>query len=56
VVLERLSDISVVCSQCCLMVQDHVTCMFMLVELWNVFEALLLSNCDALPLSKDGQS
>jgi hypothetical protein len=27
-VLERLSDISAVCSHCCLMVSDHVTCMF----------------------------
>jgi hypothetical protein len=35
VVLERLGDISEVCSHCCLMVQDHVTCMFVVVEVWT---------------------
>jgi hypothetical protein len=37
VVLERLCDISVLCSHCCLMVQIHVTCMFMVVEVRTKF-------------------
>jgi hypothetical protein len=36
-VLERLDDISAVCSHCGIMVQDYVTCMFMVVELWTEF-------------------
>jgi hypothetical protein len=32
VVLEGLCDINTVCSHCCLMVQVHVTCMFVTVE------------------------
>jgi hypothetical protein len=35
VVLEILDDISVICSHCCLMVQVHVTCMFVAVEVWT---------------------
>jgi hypothetical protein len=35
--VERLDDISAFCSHCCLMVQDHVTCMFMVIELWTEF-------------------
>jgi hypothetical protein len=35
VVLERLGDISAVCSHCCLMVQVHVPCMFVVVEAWT---------------------
>jgi hypothetical protein len=31
--LERLGDINAVCSHCCLIVQDYVTCMFVVVEL-----------------------
>jgi hypothetical protein len=37
VMLERLGDISVVYSHCCLMIQDHVTCIFMVVEVWTEF-------------------
>jgi hypothetical protein len=33
----RLSDISVVYSHYCLMVQDHVSCMLVDVELWAEF-------------------
>jgi hypothetical protein len=33
VVLERSGDISAVCSHCYLIVQDHVICMFMVVEI-----------------------
>jgi hypothetical protein len=35
VVLERLGDISAVCSHCCLMVQVHVTYMFVALEVWT---------------------
>jgi hypothetical protein len=35
--LERLGDISAVYSHCCLMVQDNVSCMFVVVELWTEF-------------------
>jgi hypothetical protein len=35
--LERLGDISAVCSHYCLMVQDHMSFMFMTVELWTKF-------------------
>jgi hypothetical protein len=37
-VLERLGDISAVCSHCCFIVLDHVSCMFEAVELWTEFE------------------
>jgi hypothetical protein len=37
VVLKRLSDISVVCSHYCLMIQDNVSCMLVAVELWTKF-------------------
>jgi hypothetical protein len=35
--LKKLGDISVVCSHFCLIVQDHVTCLFMTVEVWSEF-------------------
>jgi hypothetical protein len=35
--LERLGDISTTYSHYCLMVQDHVTCMIVVVELWTKF-------------------
>jgi hypothetical protein len=35
--LERLDDISAVCSHCGLMVQHHVTCMSVVVELWTEY-------------------
>jgi hypothetical protein len=35
--LEKLTDISAVYSHCCLMVQDHVTCMIVIVKLWTEF-------------------
>jgi hypothetical protein len=35
--LERLGDISAVCSHCDLMVQHHVNCMFVVAELWTEF-------------------
>jgi hypothetical protein len=38
VILERLGDISKVYSHCCLMVLDHVTCMFNAIEVWIEFE------------------
>jgi hypothetical protein len=37
VILERLGDISAVCSHCGLMIQDHVTYMLVVVELWTEF-------------------
>jgi hypothetical protein len=37
VMLERLGDISAIYSHCYLMVQDHVTCIFMVVEVWTEF-------------------
>jgi hypothetical protein len=38
VILERLGDINTVCSHCCFMVPDHVSCIFEVVELWTKFE------------------
>jgi hypothetical protein len=38
VVFERLGDNSAVCSHCCFMLSDHVSCMFEAVELWTKFE------------------
>jgi hypothetical protein len=37
VVLERLGDISAVCSHCCFIVQDHVICMFLVIDVWTEF-------------------
>jgi hypothetical protein len=32
-----LDDISTICSHCCLIVQDHVICNFVVVEVWTEF-------------------
>jgi hypothetical protein len=37
VVLERLGDISAVCSHYYLIVQDNVICNFVVVEVWTEF-------------------
>jgi hypothetical protein len=33
----RLGDISTICSHCCLIVHDHMTCLLVVVEVWTKF-------------------